>query len=401
MTALGLGGHQVEFVDPDSLCISRFSTFAQGQHRCPGIGEDPQGYFNFVIGLLKTGRFDVLIPIHEQGLVFARYPERLPPNVAVALPSFQAYWTALDKARFSRLLTEIDVPQPRTRIFTDISEVGSDVEFPVVVKLAVATASRGVKFARTPEDLEAAKREIGPGEVLVQQMLDGPLEHAQAIFDRGRFVAMHGYQQLIRGAGGGEALKESIYRPAVREAVCAIAQTLEWHGAMSFDYIMEDGVPRLFDSNPRLVEPMSAHLAGTDLIGMLVAVSRGEHPPEAPPTKTGVRTRLGMQAMLGAALRTKSRIAVAREMAALAFASGDYAGSEEELTPLKYDWQSIVPVAATGAAVLLHPNMADKLPKWGWGAGLLTPQSIEKIAAGWPPGGHEMNQQHRLSIGRA
>ena len=38
----------------------------------------------------------------------------------------------------------------------------------------------------------------------------------------------------------------------------------------------DDATPLLIDCNPRLVEPMSAYLAGTDLVGLLLKVSLGE-----------------------------------------------------------------------------------------------------------------------------
>jgi hypothetical protein len=383
VTALGLGNYHVEVCDPDAHCISRFSTFVRAYHRCPAIGTDPEGYLDYVLDLLGAGQFDVLLPIHEQGLLFARFPERIPGRVGVALPSFGAYWTALDKARFSRLLSELGIAQPQTQIFADILLISDDTELPVIIKRPIGTASRGVMFIRTAADITEARRSIGPGEVLLQEFIRGPLEHAQAVFDHGRFVAMHSYRQIVAGVGGGEALKESVYRPAVRKAVEAIGARLEWNGAMSFDYILDGDVPRFFDCNPRLVEPMSAHLAGTDLVGLLIAVSCGEHPPEGPTGSVGMRTRIAIQAMLGTARRTNSRLAVLSEIIALARASGIYEGSHEELTPLQYDWLGILPLAAAATATLFRPGLAETLQKSGWGAGLLTPEAIKKIAAGF------------------
>lgn len=338
-----------------------------------------------MLHLLSTGRFDVLLPIHEQGLVFARFPERIPAGVGIALPSFHAYWSALDKARFSRLLSELGVPQPGTRIFP-AGFRQDDIEPPVVIKLSTSTASRGVKVVRTRAELQDAWHEIATGEVLAQEFVRGPLEHAQAVFDRGRFIAMHGYRQIVAGAGGGEAVKESVYRPAVRDAIQAIATRLEWHGAISFDYILDGQIPRFVDCNPRLVEPMSAHLAGTDLIGLLVAISCGKHPSEAPHGRVGLRTRLAIQAMLGSALRTNSRVELLAQMVALARGSGIYEGSYEELTPLRHDWWGILPLAATAVTTLLRPALAGSLQRSGWGAGLLTPAAIDQIVLGFPSG---------------
>jgi hypothetical protein len=245
----------------------------------------------------------------------------------------------------------------------------------------MSTASRGVHIVRSKEDAAAARVQIGGerGDIIIQDFIDAPLEHAQLLFDRGRFVAMHGYRQIIRGAGGGEALKESVYRPRVRAEIEKMAAALNWHGALSFDYLLKDDVPYFVDCNPRLVEPMSAHFAGLDLVGLLIAISRGENPPEAPPPRVGVRTRLSLQALLGAALRHNSRVEIVREIWRFMTASGEYENSVEELTPVTLDWMSAIPCAATGFAVLMHPKTSRILPSRGWGAGLLTPEAIRII----------------------
>ena len=129
-----------------------------------------------------------------------------------------------------------------------------------------------------PSALDRALEEVdradafGEG-IIVQEVVVGPVEHAQAVFSAGRMVAMHGFRQLLRGAGGGDASKVSIARPEVREHVARIGARLRWHGALSVDYIFRqpDGVPLYIDCNPRLVEPMSGILAGIDLMDILVS----------------------------------------------------------------------------------------------------------------------------------
>ena len=353
VTTLGLAGHEIEVCDPNWYCLSRYSVFVSRFHHCPPMSKDPEGYLAFVLGLLETRRFDVLLPIHEQGLVFAKVAHLLPPGIGVALPSFEAYWTAVDKVRFSRLLDELDVPQPPTRIVGGFAEIPGDLPFPFLIKRSMSTASRGVKRIGSARDFETAWAEIGdePGELLIQNVVDGPLEHAQAVFDHGRFVAMHGYRQIVPGVGGGEAVKESVYRPDVREFVERIAERLAWHGALSFDYLLDGDTPRFVDCNPRLVEPFSAHLAGTDLTGLLLRVSQGESPPEAPPGKVGLRTHIAMQALFGIALRTGSRTRAGR---------GPPAASRDAARSLAASSRAARPPAAVA--------IASEIRKSGWTA---------------------------------
>ena len=117
----------------------------------------------------------------------------------------------------------------------------------------------------------------------MQDLVAGATEKAQAVFCRGKLIGFHAYRQIAAGAGGGEAIKQSVSRPRVRADVATIGERLGWHGALSVDYIMPDEGTHLFiDCNPRLVEPMSAYLAGLDLVGLLLQVSLGETPAAAP-----------------------------------------------------------------------------------------------------------------------
>src|SRR5664279_2169213 len=91
ITILGLSGHLIEVCDPSPICLARFSRFVRKFHRCPGLRDDPAGFLGFVERLLAARHFDVLLPIHEQGFLFARVRAQLESRVGLALPSFQSY----------------------------------------------------------------------------------------------------------------------------------------------------------------------------------------------------------------------------------------------------------------------------------------------------------------------
>jgi len=379
ITALGLAGHTIEVCDPDRLCLARFSRFVHRLHHCPGLADDPEGFLAFVRDLVTRERFDVLLPIHEQGYLFAKAQNDLSPHVALALPSFEAYAQAHSKAGFSTLLSELGLPQPATTLVTSPRDVRA-TRFPIVLKSALGTASRGTFIVRDTAELERALAELVArgafaGNVLIQDFVAGPVEHAQAVFCRGRLVAMHGYAQVARGAGGGPAAKVSVRRPVVRAHLAQIGAHLAWHGALSVDYIAAEDGPRYIDCNPRLVEPMSALLAGLDLTEALLRVSLGETPEPLPDSREGVRTHLAMQALLGCGLDGGSRRDLLAECGRLMTYRGPYAGSREELTPTRIDWPSVLPTAATAVMLLADPRVARRLPE-RFGSHLLTPRAI-------------------------
>ena len=215
----------------------------------------------------------------------------------------------------------------------------------------------------------------------MQDWIPGPTEKAQAVFSYGELIGFHAYRQIAGGAGGGDAVKDSVHRSRVRADVALIGQSLHWHGALSVDYIeSESGArPYYIDCNPRLVEPMAAYLAGTDLVDALLRVSLGETPEIMPDSREGVRTHQAMQALLGCALAGGRRFDLLRICRDLLMHSGAYAGSVEELTPVRLDWMSAVPLAMTALILLAVPNLAKRLAARGWGAHLLDARSIAII----------------------
>src|SRR5439155_23994724 len=239
--------------------------------------------------------------------------QRIEGRAGLALPSFANYRTAHSKAGFSRLLDRLELPQPPTQIVTSAQQLREAIRFPAVAKTSVGTASRGVWFVRNADDLEGALHDLGvdafPDEVLVQDLVAGTTEKAQSVFFRGQMVGFHAYRQVMPGVGGGEAIKRSVGRPAVRAHLEKIGQALDWHGALSIDYIMPDDgdAPLLIDCNPRLVEPLNAYRAGVDLVGLLLQISLGETPSASPAGRDGVLTHLAMQVLLGCAARGGTR----------------------------------------------------------------------------------------------
>jgi predicted ATP-grasp superfamily ATP-dependent carboligase len=385
ITVLGLAGHIIEVCDPSPYCLGRFSRFVSKFHHCPGLRDDPAGYLAFVEKLLAERSFDVLLPVHEQGFLFARVQERLETRAALALPDFGSYRAAHSKAGFSRLLAELGLPQPATRIVKSPGELRDAVRFPCVVKTSIGTASRGIWVVRDEAGLTQALQDLCANdafadEVLVQDLVAGATEKAQAIFSRGKLLGFHAYRQIAAGAGGGEAIKQSVWRPLVRADVATIGARLVWHGALSVDTIMPDEGSHLFiDCNPRLVEPMSAYLAGLDLVELLLGVSRAKTPPAAPASREGIRTHLAMQVLLGCAARGGTRREIFRECVCVISRRGQYTDSIEELTPVRFDWFSAAPLAMIVISLLIDPKLAATLSKKGWGAHLLGVRSIRLI----------------------
>lgn len=386
ITALALAGHEVAYCDPARICLGRFSRLVVRRYRCPPLGTDPEGFRHFLHETLSRERFDVLLPIHEQGYLVARLADELRPRVAFAVPAFESYERVLTKLGFRGLLTELGLQQPPTHLLDDPRSLAQHAAYPFVVKAALGTASRSTWLIRCQADRDRAAAELAhvasPGEpILVQAWVSAPLEQAQAVFQEGRLVGFHATRRLVEGAGGGAALKESVHRPNVASDLAKIGSHLSWHGALSVDYFMDDRGerPLYIDGNPRLVEPMAASLAGLNLADLLVRVSAGHSIAPGRMGRPGVRTRLALQVLLGAALRGARRRNLVASLLQFVGRPGPFAQAREELTPVRLDPLSVLPVVGAALMLLARPACAGAMVRQGWGAHLLTPEAMRHI----------------------
>jgi predicted ATP-grasp superfamily ATP-dependent carboligase len=357
-------------------------------HRAPASGADPDGYLARVIETVKTSQIDALLPVHEQAYLFAAARRQLPSGLGIALADFEAFEQVQSKASFAELLTRLKVPQPKTDVVHSANEFAADRPFPFFVKAAFGTASTGVWQVRDARQRDAVLLQLEQHNavaegLLVQAAVTGALERTQSVFDRGRLVALHIYRQVAEGPGGGDVLKISVVSAVVREIVERIGQALGWHGALSFDYILEDatGTPHFIDANPRLVEPMNAWLSGVDLPGALLLVSLGETPPTQPDGREGVLTRLGLMGLLHAAQQRNRRRDILREIGLLAAGSQRYRGSREELVPLLTDPWCAIPLSVVVARLLRTPQAAARFSSTAVAAYSLTPAAIHRLRA--------------------
>lgn len=387
LTALGRAGFHVEVVDANPYCLARFSRFCRKLHRAPRFGVDPQGYLGEVVRLLTENRFDVLFPAHEQAYLFSRFLDRLSPLTHIALPDFDVFERLQSKVGFARVLAELDLPSPPTVIAADERTLrGAATRLPVYVKLALGTATQGVFVVRSGDELERAIENVRPHlekGVLVQNAVAGPLERMQAVFDRGRLLGFHANRQAEEGIGGGDLVKESVRAQIPRMHMERIGRHLSWHGGLSIDYIVDsEGVPRYIDANPRLAETGNGLAVGVNLPELLVAVSLGQSAALRDVETEGVRSFMGIQALLRAARDSGPRGGVARVMFDLARHRGIFAQATEELTPFD-DLPSAVLLAAVGMALLVRPSLWQHLSSSTVKAYAATPRVVAFVQEGY------------------
>lgn len=288
-TALSLAGYRLELCDPDPHCLTRLSGLIDTFHRSPSFAAEPERYLDFVLDLCRTRAIDVVLPCHDQTLLFAAFADRFPAHVGLALPAYSSIASVVSKTGFREALSRLGLSQPASEVVHSREAFERIANPPRYAKTAIGTASTGVWRIESEADKTFAADEITSLDgwrngVVVQQLTAGRLERVQGVFDRGKLVAAHGYWQVVAGHGGGDAIKEGLLRPELRAALEKLGTVLHWHGAMSLDYLWSDEVgANIIDCNPRLVEPMNGVYSGINLADALVRVSLREAVPDAAP----------------------------------------------------------------------------------------------------------------------
>jgi predicted ATP-grasp superfamily ATP-dependent carboligase len=382
-------GHRIGVCDPDPLCLGRFSRFVDHYYRCPALGEEPWAYLDFVVALLSQGGWEVLFPTHEQAFLFSREKVRIPPAVALAISPFESFLQIQGKVALVRTLARLSIPQPASVLAQMQDDLEGCVRFPVYLKAEYATASTAVWRILNARELKSKFSELrsqglwSPDqEFVIQEAVQGALERAQAVFHNGRLVAIHGYRQTVAGLGGGDVVKLSVRRPEVNRYVERLGAGLQWHGALSVDYIVrqDDQSPLFIDVNPRLVEPMNAVLAGVNLADVLVRVSTDAETVDLDRERGEVRTHMLLMALLAAAARRRRRSDVFLEVMRAVIRRGVYANSREELLPIWTDFKSTFPLAYVLARLLLSPASAETLSRGAIESYCLSPDAAREIA---------------------
>jgi hypothetical protein len=243
ITCLGPVGHHLEVLDPNPICLARFSRWVRHVHSCPHAGREPLRYIERLAEVVRRNEIDVVLPTHEQAWLLANAGKLLPDHVRVALAEAQAFAHVQSKLAFAELLEELGLPQPAWRRVHAAEDLDG-LAFPYWLKSPFSTAGQGVR-----EVVDECSRAsslaalLGEAPLIAQAPAVGRYGQVQGLFDHGRIVAVHTSVQRGRGIGGSAAARLSVDHPAPREHIAVIGEALGWHGGLTLDYFHEKGEP--------------------------------------------------------------------------------------------------------------------------------------------------------------
>jgi hypothetical protein len=382
LSTLGPAGHHIEVVDPNRICICRFSRWTKRIYKAPAPGFNPIAYIKTVNALISENAFDILLPTHEQAWLFAAGRSLLPAGAPVALAPLQAFSRVESKIEFASLLDDVGLPQPKWGIAHAPDDLG-EWNPPFYLKAPFSTAGIGVRKALDARDAEnafTALRNAGHKRpLMVQATAQGEYAQVQVLFDDGRLIAAHTSVQTAVGIGPSAAGRVSVDHPFARRDVAALGEHLHWHGGLTLDYLFGAKDYAYIECNPRTVEPANAVASGVDLPWLQLRLSLREHPDLVPAGRAGVRTHSSLAILLGTAAYQCSRSQVIGEALRLLSHRGRFKESRECLTPVRQDFPSMIPLAVVAGRALFSPRSVERIAASTVNAYSVTPGAIEQV----------------------
>jgi acetyl-CoA carboxylase biotin carboxylase subunit len=173
-------------------------------------------------------------------------------------------------------------------------KVGDDAGYPVIVKATAGGGGRGMKLAKTREEMEIAfrsaraeaKSAFGNDEVYIEKYLGRPRHIEVQVFGDGKGNAVHlaerdcslqrRHQKVFEEAPGPAIDPET--RARIGETCAKAIADLGYEGAGTIEFLYEDGEFFFIEMNTRLqVEhPVTEAIMGVDLVREQIRVAAGE-----------------------------------------------------------------------------------------------------------------------------
>lgn len=257
----------------------------------------------FLESELRTGKYDVLLPIAEITTNKVTLNESVYGKYArIACAPRKAYIQAFNKQRTFEHAMEIGIPCPYTRRGgQDIDDFISKAAFPIIIKPRHGMGSIGFHKFETQEEF---RREINSGKINIDEYVIQEFVRFQKRYSTHIFMDYHGNVntslavEVLRWYpldAGTAILIRTIDNQEVIDYSAKLLRKIGWRGFANLSFMIDvnTGKPKLLEINGRIPASVKmSWLCGFNIAKQLLELAYGEEVTQYPTnTRIGLMTR--------------------------------------------------------------------------------------------------------------
>lgn len=233
------------------------------------LRETDEKYFEYVLSLISTGEYDVLMPIAEKNTDFVtRHEEDFKKYVKLACAPRDIYIKAFDKQTTFEQAMKSGIPCPYTRKKDqDIEDFLHHVKFPIIIKPRSGSGSIGFHKFNTEEEFRErlADESFNVDEYVVQEFIHFDHRIGTNLFvdKKGNICTSYAVDVLrwFPPDGGPGVMIQTVDAHEILQYAGKLLQDLGWQGFANVAIMIDKatGEPRLLEINGRI--PASVKVA--------------------------------------------------------------------------------------------------------------------------------------------
>jgi predicted ATP-grasp superfamily ATP-dependent carboligase len=259
-------GYRVCAVARGRPAATHWSRSCAERVRLPDPRESVRGFVDGLDDLLRSKRFDALIPGSDASLLaVSEHRERLEHSTRLGLPSREAVRRSVDKRLLLEVADEAGLAAPHSKACTDLGEAetaAAELGYPVVLKPARSfqpvnggLKQQGVVVAPDSATLARAVAKLTPP-FIVQRFERAGFLSCTGVFAEGRLLAATTSRvlRLWPPVAGMHTYSETVSPPrGLMDRARALLAAVGWQGIFQLQLLeLPDGRLSVIDLNPRV-----------------------------------------------------------------------------------------------------------------------------------------------------
>lgn len=270
-------------------CAAFWSKYVHEKVHIPNDVIEPEKCQQFLLDFVKKRKFEMIVPLGDGVTeLVCQKRDAFAELTKLVLTPYENFKLGRDKVETMKAAQKCGIPYPKTWYpeEQDLDEIAREVEYPVLVKPAIANGARGINFVHNPQELKEKYKEVHTayGRTFVQELIshDGMQYKVDIIMDKdGTCLAGVVYSKIryYPPSGGSSVLNKSVEHHEILEYAIRIARSIGWYGLCDFDFIYDvrDKKPKIMEINPRFPESFRiCQAAGVDFPEILYKMASGE-----------------------------------------------------------------------------------------------------------------------------